>query len=56
MVLFAHTLHLLLRLSGREFRVFAHPPTAMLAVLADHGLHLTAAHRGPMWHVAAVTR
>jgi 16S rRNA G966 N2-methylase RsmD len=46
----------LLRLSRREFRVFAHPPAAMLAVLAEHGLRLTATHRGRVWQVAAVSR
>jgi len=50
------TQNLLLRLSGREFRVFAHPPAAMLAVLAEHGLHPSAAYRGPVWQVAAATR
>jgi 16S rRNA G966 N2-methylase RsmD len=50
------TQNLLLRLSGREFRVFAHPPAAMLAVLAEHGLRPSAAHRGPVWQVAVVTR
>ena len=48
--------HLLFRLAGREFRAFAHPPSAMLAVLADHGLHVSATHRGRVWQVAAVTR
>jgi hypothetical protein len=52
----AATQNLLLRLSGREFRVFAHPPAAMLALLAEHGLHLTATHRGRVWQVAAVSR
>src|SRR5436309_947121 len=32
------TQNLLLRLGGRDFRTFAHPPAAMLAVLAEHGL------------------
>jgi len=50
------TQNLLLRLSGREFRVFAHPPAAMLAVLAEHGLRPSAAYRGPVWQVAAATR
>jgi 2-polyprenyl-3-methyl-5-hydroxy-6-metoxy-1,4-benzoquinol methylase len=50
------TQNLLLRLGGREFRVFVHPPAAMLAVLAEHGLHPIAAYRGPVWQVAAVTR
>jgi magnesium-protoporphyrin O-methyltransferase len=50
------TQNLLLRLSRREFRVFAHPPAAMLAVLAEHGLRPAVAHRGPVWQVAAATR
>jgi hypothetical protein len=28
----------------------------MLAVLAEHGLRPAAAHRGPVWQVAVVTR
>jgi 16S rRNA G966 N2-methylase RsmD len=50
------TQNLLLRLGGREFRVFVHPPAAMLTVLAEHGLRPTAAHRGPLWQVATLTR
>ena len=50
------TQNLLLRLSGREFRTFAHPPAAMLAVLAENGLRPSAAYRGPVWQVAAATR
>jgi magnesium-protoporphyrin O-methyltransferase len=50
------TQNLLLRVSGREFRVFVHPPAAMLAVLAEHGMHLRDAHRGAVWQVAAVSR
>jgi hypothetical protein len=50
------TQNLLFRLRGREFRVFAHPPHAMLAVLADHGLHLDTVRRGPVWQVVAATR
>ena len=46
----------LLRLSGRGFRAFAHPPPAMLAVLADHGMHSTVAHRGAVWQVAHAVR
>jgi 16S rRNA G966 N2-methylase RsmD len=47
--------NLLLRLAGRDFRTFAHPPSAMLAVLAERGLHPTA-RRAPVWQVAAATR
>ena len=50
------TQNLLLRLGGRDFRTFAHPPAAMLAVLAEHGLQLRATHRGRVWQVAAVSR
>jgi magnesium-protoporphyrin O-methyltransferase len=48
--------NLLLRLGGRDFRTFAHPPAAMLAVLAEHGLHPSAARRGRVWQVAAASR
>lgn len=50
------TQNLLFRLAGREFRVFAHPPDAMLAVLADNGLRPAAARHGSVWQVALVTR
>jgi magnesium-protoporphyrin O-methyltransferase len=46
----------LLRLSGRRFRTFAHPPAAMLAVLAEHGLHAALVTRGAVWRVASATR
>jgi hypothetical protein len=48
--------NLFLRASGREFRTFAHPPDAMLAVLAEHGLHPVAAPSGRIWQVAALAR
>ena len=44
------------RLLGRDFRVFAHPPAQMLAVLDQHGLHPTPAHRGAVWQVTTATR
>jgi magnesium-protoporphyrin O-methyltransferase len=50
------TQNLLLRIAGRDFRVFTHPPAAMLAVLAERGLQLRAVHRGRVWQVAAVSR
>jgi 2-polyprenyl-3-methyl-5-hydroxy-6-metoxy-1,4-benzoquinol methylase len=46
----------LLGWGGRRFRTFAHAPTAMLAVLAEHGLHATVAHHGAVWQVAHATR
>jgi 16S rRNA G966 N2-methylase RsmD len=50
------TQNLLFGMVGRDFRAFAHPPAAMLAVLAEHGLQLRATHRGRVWRVAAVGR
>jgi 16S rRNA G966 N2-methylase RsmD len=49
------TQNLLFRALGRDFRTFAHPPAAMLAVLADHGLQVRA-RRGRVWQVAALSR
>ena len=46
----------LLSVRRSDFRTFAHSPDAMLAVLAEHGLRLRAAHRGRVWQVAAVSR
>ena len=40
----------------REFRTFAHPPEAMLAVLERHGLRPAFAHRGVPWQVAGLAR
>jgi magnesium-protoporphyrin O-methyltransferase len=48
--------NLFFRIGGRDFRTFAHSPDAMLAVLAEHGLRLRAAHSGRVWQVAAVSR
>jgi 16S rRNA G966 N2-methylase RsmD len=53
---FVATQNLLFRMVGRDFRTFAHPPAAMLAVLAEHGLQPRAVHRGRVWQVAAVRR
>jgi magnesium-protoporphyrin O-methyltransferase len=50
------TQNLLLRLSGREFRTFAHPPAGMMAVLAEHGLQPVRVRGGRVWRVAAATR
>jgi 16S rRNA G966 N2-methylase RsmD len=50
------TQNLMLRAAGRDFRAFAHPPAAMPAVLAEHGLQLRATHRGRLWQVAALSR
>ena len=45
-----------LRLSRREFRTFAHPPSAMLDVCRTDGLSATYAHRGPIWQVEGLSR
>jgi 2-polyprenyl-3-methyl-5-hydroxy-6-metoxy-1,4-benzoquinol methylase len=50
------TQNLFLRLGGREFRTFAHPPAAMRAVLAEHGLRPLAAPSGRLWRVSAALR
>ena len=50
------TQNLLLRLGRRRFRTFAHPPSAMVAVLAQHGLVLRTTARGGIWQVAALSR
>jgi magnesium-protoporphyrin O-methyltransferase len=44
------------RLRRMRFRVFAHPPAAMLAVLGDRGLHPTVVHGGSAWQVACAER
>lgn len=48
--------NLAMRLRGREYRAFVHPPAAMLAVLGDRGLRQTYAHRGLVWQVAGLER
>jgi len=44
------------RLLRKEFRTFAHPPAAMLNVLAARGLRLTFDHHGLVWQVAGLER
>ena len=44
-----------LRLMRREFRTFAHPPAAMVAVLREQGLEPRFAHSG-LWQVTGVGR
>jgi magnesium-protoporphyrin O-methyltransferase len=44
------------RLMRKEFRAFAHPPAAMLAVLERHGLRHTFSHRGLPFRVAGLER
>ena len=44
------------RLLGREFRTFAHPPAAMLAVAEERGLRRSLVSRGFRWRVAGLER
>jgi 16S rRNA G966 N2-methylase RsmD len=44
------------RLRRMEFRTFAHPPSAMLAVLRAGGLEPTFRHSGIAWQVAGLVR
>jgi 2-polyprenyl-3-methyl-5-hydroxy-6-metoxy-1,4-benzoquinol methylase len=48
--------NLVMRLSHSSFRGFAHPPSAMLAVLEDHGLRRTYERRSRIWQVAGLER
>jgi prevent-host-death family protein len=44
------------RVSGAEFRTFAHPPPAMLAVLERHGLRPTFVRHAIPWNLAGLER
>jgi magnesium-protoporphyrin O-methyltransferase len=48
--------NLMFKLMRREFRTFAHPPEAMLAVLRERGMTPAYAHRGMPWQVDGVER
>jgi hypothetical protein len=48
--------NLLFRALRREFRTFAHPPQAMLAVLRERGLEPVFAHHGAQWQIDGVGR
>jgi 16S rRNA G966 N2-methylase RsmD len=48
--------NLLFRLLRREFRTFAHPPAAMLGVLAERGLAATFTPQALVWQVAGLER
>jgi magnesium-protoporphyrin O-methyltransferase len=48
--------NLVLRLLRREFRIFAHPPTAMLRLLEERGFRATFAEHGLVWHVEGLER
>ena len=44
------------RLLRSEFRTFAHPPSAMLALLGERGLRHVFAHHTRVWQVAGLER
>lgn len=48
--------HLAFRLLRKEYRAFAHPPSAMLGVLGARGLSRTFEHHGFVWQVAGLER
>ena len=50
------TLNLLQRIRRSAFRVYVHPPAAVLAVARAHGLELASRHRGPVWEFAGLIR
>jgi 2-polyprenyl-3-methyl-5-hydroxy-6-metoxy-1,4-benzoquinol methylase len=41
---------------GREFRTFAHPPTAMVGVVVGQGMRAVMAHPGRIWQVEGLAR
>ena len=48
--------NLVLRLTRKQFRVFAHPPAAMLRVLEERGFRLAFTRHGLVWHVDGLER
>jgi 16S rRNA G966 N2-methylase RsmD len=54
--LFISAENLVMRLLRREYRSFAHPPSAMLGLLGERGLRRTFAHHTPVWQVAGLER
>jgi 2-polyprenyl-3-methyl-5-hydroxy-6-metoxy-1,4-benzoquinol methylase len=54
--LFVGAANLAFMLLRREYRSFAHPPSAMLGVLGDDGLRRTFAHHTPVWQIAGLER
>ena len=45
-----------LRVSGREFRTFVHPPSAMVDVCRDQGLQSAFAHAGAVSQIEGLVR
>jgi 16S rRNA G966 N2-methylase RsmD len=53
---FIRAQNLALRLTGKEFRTYAHSPARMLDVCRAGGLHPTYAHAGTVWQVDGLAR
>lgn len=49
-------LNLVMRLRGKEFRAFAHPPEAMVAVVRRHGFEPFSHRRWGIWRGVALAR
>lgn len=54
--LFVAAQNLAFRVMRKEFRTFAHPPDAMLAVVRARGLDPAYEHAGLIWHVTGLAR
>lgn len=48
--------NLLLRLQGREFRAYVHPPEGMIAALRGDGFDMVVDDRGVVWHTFVARR
>jgi magnesium-protoporphyrin O-methyltransferase len=48
--------NLVFRVMRKEFRTFAHPPAAMLAVVRERGLDTAYAHKRLVWQVSGLVR
>jgi hypothetical protein len=49
-------MNLFQRIRRRSFRVYLHPPAAVLAVAREHGLEPASHHRGYVWEFAGLAR
>ena len=54
--LFVGATNLAMRVSGRDYRAFAHPPAAMVEAAQREGLRLRDHRGGPVWQVEFLTR
>jgi hypothetical protein len=49
-------MNLVMRVRGKEFRAFAHPPQALLATVERHGFEPFAFRRRGIWRGIALAR